>query len=114
MSSIGRLVATLAFPLSLWPSIAEAQIRRPTPTPGAPAADAARSGPADSRTARPDFTYAPVVERNGLVGTLTIGPNLNFAIGRLAVPNFAAPRMEAAEIRRGYRNIAAVGLSLRF
>ncbi|HEY5711003.1 MAG TPA: hypothetical protein VIT38_03830 [Allosphingosinicella sp.] len=111
MSRIGRLVGLLAFPSFLWAANAEAQIRPPDPAPEALTNEAAPRTPAEVRLAR-YFRASP--DGIPLTGTIPVASNMQFAVGRLSVPSFRAPRMEADEIRRGYRNIAAIGFSLRF
>lgn len=109
-------VAFLLLTLS-WPAAASAQ-----------SATAALVGPADptlhSTASRPslpdfrmpsgDFRQPPGPVRGGLIGAVPLGRSLQVAVGRFAVPNFSAPRIEPAEIRRRDRNLAAVGFALRF
>lgn len=117
MPRIARLCALLTVPAALSAESAEAQMRRPAaPAPPATANESAeaRAGLADFRLVRREFGNLSDPDGNGLTGTVPLGPNMHLAIGRLSVPNFSPPRMEAAEIRRGYRGIAAIGFSLRF
>ena len=117
MPTMDRLCAALAVPLVLSASAAEAQISRSALV--APAESGftivqARSGPLVFRMPPGDFRSPAGPGRNGLIGTIPLRSDLQIAIGRIAVPNFAAPRMESANIRRGDRGIAAVGFNLRF
>jgi hypothetical protein len=114
MSRIGRLVGALALLVSLWAPEAEAQSRRSTPAPETPTIQALHPDPFDLRFSRHEFSSFSGPDKTGLTATVPLGPNVHFAVGRFSVPNFRPPRMEAAEIRRGNRNIAAFGLSLRF
>lgn len=117
MPSIARFCALLAVLAALSAENAEAQLPRPAePAPSATANESAeaRAGLADLHLVRREFGNLSGPVRDGLTGTVPLGPNMHLAIGRLSVPNFSPPRMEAAEIRRGYRGIAAIGFSLRF
>jgi len=118
MPTMGRLCGALAFPLALSAPAAEAQIRRSASVapigPGSTEAVPVPRGLPDFRMARDEYRLPPKPFRNGLTGSLPLGRDLAIAVGRLAVPNFAAPRMEAADIRRRDRAITAVGFSLRF
>lgn len=118
MPIMGRLCGALAVPLVLWAVAAEAQVRRSAlvaPVEGGQTkAVPAPLGLPGFRIARDEFRVPPDSVRNGLIGAVPLGHNLQIAAGRLAVPNFTAPRMEAADIRRSDRRIAAVGFSFRF
>lgn len=118
MPIMGRLCGALAVPLVLAAAAAEAQVGRSALVepvePGRPGALPVRRSPPDFRMARDPYRIPADPFRNGLTGSMPLGRDLTIAIGRLAVPNFAAPRMEAAEIRRRDRAITAVGFSFRF
>ena len=75
---------------------------------------ASRPGLPDFRMPRGDYRQPPGPVRGGLIGAVPLSRDLQVAVGRFAVPNFSSPRIEPAEIRRRDRNIAAVGLALRF
>jgi hypothetical protein len=113
MPIMDRLCVALAVPLVLSAPAAEAQVGH-----GAPVApvetEPARSDPPDFRIQPGDFRAAPRPVRNGLIGRIPLRPDLQISIGRIAVPNFTAPRMEGADIRRSDRGIAAVGFNFRF
>ena len=74
----------------------------------------------DFRMPRGDFRRPPGPVRNGLIGALPLGRNLQLAVGRFIVPELPRPRthMETdrrpADVRARDRGIAAVGLSFRF
>ncbi|HYI63887.1 MAG TPA: hypothetical protein VEW71_03270 [Allosphingosinicella sp.] len=80
------------------------------PAPGLP----------DFRMPRGDYRQPPGPVRNGLIGALPLGRNLQVAVGRFIVPELARPRthMETdrrpADVRPRDRGIAAVGFSFRF
>jgi len=116
MPIMGRLCAALAVPLVL-PAAAEAQIGRSAlvaPVEAGLITVPARSGLPDFRMPPGDLRLPADPTRNGLIGTLPLRRDLRIAVGRFAVPNFTAPRMEPADIRRRDRGIAAVGFSFRF
>ncbi len=118
MPVMGRLCGALAVPLVLWAVAAEAQVWRSALVapvePGQTQAVPAPPGLPGFRIARDQFRVPPDSVRNSLIGAVPLGRNLQIAAGRLAVPNFTAPRMEAADIRRSDRRITAVGFSFRF
>jgi hypothetical protein len=89
------------------------QSRRPAIAPILPAADIAD---ADAR-----LLAAPAATpRSRMIHVRTLGDNIEFGIGRYAVPEIARPRthMEAdrypTDVRRRGRGIAGVGLKLSF
>lgn len=117
MPIMGRLCVALAAPLALSAAAAEAQLSRSAlvaPVEAGLSVVPARSGLPDFRMPPGDFRAQPGPARNGLIGTVPLRRDLQIAVGRFAVPNFTAPRMEGADIRRRDRGIAAVGLHLRF
>ena len=115
---LGLLFAVALVPLVLWAVAAEAQVwRSALAAPverGLTQAVPAPPGLPGTRIARDEYRVPPDSARNGLIGAVALGRNLQVAVGRLAVPNFTAPRMEAANIRRSDRRITAVGFSFRF
>ncbi len=116
MPIVGRLCVALAVPLVL-PAAAVAQASRSAvvaPVEAGLIIMPAPSGLPDFRVPSGDLRAPPGPVRNGLIGTLPLRRDLRIAVGRFAVPNFTAPRMEPADIRRRDRGIAAVGLSFRF
>ncbi len=116
MPHLGRLCAALVVPLVL-PAAAEGQVSRSAlvaPVEAGLSIVPAPSGFPDFRMPPGDFRAPPGPARNGLIGTIPLRRDLQVAVGRFAVPNFTAPRMEAADIRRRDRRLAAIGLSLRF
>ena len=117
MPVMDRLCVALAVPLVLFAPAAEAQISHwalAAPVEAALGTVPARSGPPDFRMPPGVFRAAPGPVRNGLIATIPLRRDLQIAIGRIAVPNFTAPRMEGADIRRSDRRIAAVGFNFRF
>jgi hypothetical protein len=72
------------------------------------------------RMPRGDYRQPPGPVRNGLIGAIPLGRNLQVAVGRFIVPELPRPRthMEAdrrpADVRARDRGIAAVGFSFRF
>lgn len=118
MPIIGRLCGALAVPFVLSAAVAEAQVTRSVlvASVGAERAQAppARPDLPTFRMPRGEYPALPGPVRDGLIGAVPFGRNMQIAVGRFAVPNFTAPRMETAEIRRRDRGIAAVGLSFRF
>ena len=112
-----RLCFALAVPLVLAAAAAEAQDGHwalVAPAEAGLGTVPARSGPPDFRIPPGDSRAAPGPVRQGLIGTIPLRRDLRIAIGRIAVPNFTAPRMEGADIRRGDRGITAVGFNFRF
>lgn len=117
MPIMGRLCDALAVPLVLSAAAAEAQVSRSAlvaPVEAGLSIVPARTGLPDLRMPPGDLRFAPGPIRSGLIGTVPLRRDLQIAIGRIAVPNFTAPRMEGANIRRSDRGIAAVGFNLRF
>lgn len=118
MPIMGRLCGALAVPFVLSTAAAEAQVGRSAlvaPAEAGPTGPVpARRGLPDFRLARGEYRIPPGPFRNGLTGSMPVGRDLTIAVGRLAVPNFAVPRMESADIRRRDRAITAVGFSFRF
>lgn len=116
MRIVGRLCAALAVPLVL-PAAAKAQFSGSAlvaPVEAGLSIGPAPSGFPDFRVPPGDLRVAPGPARNGLIGAVPLRRDLRVAVGRIAVPNFTAPRMEGADIRRRDRAIAAVGFSFRF
>ena len=74
----------------------------------------ARPGLPEFRPPPGDYRAPPGPVSNGLIGAVPVGRNAHIAVGRFAVPDFDAPRIDSAEIRRRDRRIAAVGFALRF
>ena len=112
-----RCIASLiVLPLVCWPAAAAAQpsaeplVQPPDRMPVAPT----RLAPPEFRLPGGDYRMAPGPVRSGLIGAVPLGRDVQVAVGRFAVPNFSAPRIEPAEIRRRDRGMAAVGFSFRF
>ena len=101
----------------IWPAAAAAQTGAAAlvgPADPTLHTTASRPGLPDFRMPRGDYRMLPGPVRGGLIGAVPLGRNLQVAVGRFAVPNFSAPRIEPAEIRRRDRSVAAVGFALRF
>ena len=116
MPVMGRLCGALAVPFVLFTAAAEAQVGRSAPVEAGHAqAVPARPDPPEFRTPRGEYRARPGLVRDGLIGAIPFGrqPAIRHRALRWS-PNFTAPRMEAADIRRRDRGIAAVGLSFRF
>lgn len=118
---LGRCLVLLpVLPLLCWAQAAGAQSAGATLVAGDPALEPAAVGLPDFRMPRGDYRRPPGPVRNGLIGALPLGRNLQLAIGRFIVAELPRPRthMEAdrrpADVRPRDRGVAAVGLSLRF
>jgi hypothetical protein len=112
-----RCIASLILlALAGWPAAAEPPMQSAlvaSADPAVPGPDQGARLP-DFRMPRGDYRQPPGPIRNGLIGAVPVGRNAHVALGRFAVPNFNAPRIEPGEIRRRDRSLAAIGFSLRF
>lgn len=118
-----RLLASLPVLLLACSAAAAAQSRRAALV--APADSALETlepapGLPDFRMPQGDFRQPPGPVRNGLIGAVPLGRNLQVAVGRFIVPALPRPRthMETdrrpADVRPRDRGIAALGFSFRF
>jgi hypothetical protein len=87
----------------------------------ASAAPPPASGPAaEAPPPRVPYRPAPAPFPGGIVGALPLAPNMQLSIGRFTIAGPARPRTHTepahrlADVRRGDRGIAAIGVSLRF
>lgn len=82
------------------------------PPPAAPAAEAPPP--------RAPYRPPPAPFTGGIVGAVPLAPNMRVSIGRITIAEPARarthtePHHRLADIRRGERGIAAIGLSLSF
>lgn len=113
--------AFLLFTLS-WPVAAAAQSATAAlvgPTDPTLHSIAFRPSLPDFRMPRGDYRQPPGPVRNGLIGAVPLGRNLQVAVGRFAIPEVARPRTHMEhdsrpDVRRRDRGMAAVGFSFRF